>query len=112
MRWTPFKDFHKVVGSDFECNPSFVRTLFTNLSLLKLVARFLHIARNQVFHAFAYSHWIYALCNPFPSPMHYLQGFVFDTDAVTLESGAPVTRIMATCTPNIIQVRIRFRKRK
>ena len=47
------------------------------------------------------------ICNPLPSPtghLAYLQGFVFDTDAVTLESGAPVTRIMATCTPNIIQV--------
>ena len=33
-----------------------------------------------------------------------LQGFVFDMDAVTLESGAPVTRILAACTPNIVQV--------
>ena len=45
-----------------------------------------------------------------PSPIDYLaylQGFVFDMDAVTLESGAPVTRILATCTPNVIQVHIR-----
>ena len=50
-----------------------------------------------------------------PSPIDYLaylQGFVFDMDAVTLESGAPVTRIMATCTPNIIQVHNRFWRRK
>ena len=50
-------------------------------------------------------------CEPFPfCHLALLQGFVFDMDAVTLESGKPVTRILATCTPKIVQVQIRFRK--
>ena len=32
------------------------------------------------------------------------QGFVFDMDVVTLDNGKPVTRILAECMPNIVQV--------
>ena len=83
--------------SDNESNPTFVRILSTSLSRLKLVARSLLIARHQVFDV---NHSHFAL----------LQGFVFDMDAVKLESGKPVTRILATCTPNIVQVLIKFQK--
>ena len=38
-------------GSHNESNPPFVRTPSTSLSRLKLVARFLLIAKHQVFHA-------------------------------------------------------------
>ena len=88
-------------GSDIESDHPFFRTLFTNLSLSKLVARFLRIARHQVTRYFRRP--IFHLGN--------LQGFVFDMDSVTLQSGAPVTRILATCTPNIVQVvQIKFQK--
>ena len=32
------------------------------------------------------------------------RGFVFDMDVVTLDNGKPVTRILAECMPNIVQV--------
>ena len=34
------------------------------------------------------------------------RGFVFDMDVVTLDNGKPVTRILAECMPNIVQVSI------
>ena len=81
-------------SSDTGFYPPFVRTLCTSLSPSKLVARSLHIARHQVLHASD------------PGHLAHIQGFVFDMDAITLGSGAPVTRILAECTPNIVQVEI------
>ena len=96
MGWTPFKDFHKVGHTT---NPI--------LPFQDPLYKFEPVEVGG--EIFAYCKTPGIPCDPLPF-YHFalLQGFVFNMEAVTLESGKPVTRILATCTPNIVLVRIKF----